>query len=657
MNRNTPQPPPMPAPDEDRRTVRIAFAAGLAALVVLAALAWAGRAALERRMPGAEVLGRHPELRRADSAGICAAAFALCSSGQQGEAEGLLDAMLPRRTRSPDLWFFRGVLRRSRFSKQGAEQCFNRLFALDDTSPRARAARLVIAIDQGRRENDNFEALQRLAASNPKDPLILWLVAIECRELARGDDGEAAYRKLATHFGKGPVMFHQTFANVLMDYQKKHEEALQHYRIAVEMEPRSWSQHALGSCLQKLKRYDEAELTIMAAVSNSPSDGKYWNAWARCLERMGRGAEAIAKYEKAVALEPRDGGHWNNWGSLLTSLGRHDEAFEKYQRAAELGETLGMANLSTCYTAGWGCETNHSLALSWAQRAYAGGSAQGCEQMGRIHRFGYGVPKDYAVAMRYFEEGARKGDVDCIRLLGWHYAEGKGVQKDGQRAMQFHERASQLGDPEGTLLLGEQLASGWGGVPRDGRRAVHLLGGLYTSGYERVTAAAYLAFAHAEGNGIPTNHVLAARYYQEALPGGEKWVMDNLARLYENGDGVTQDFARACQLYEQGGYPRSLNAIAWKMATSTNAAYWDGPRAVKLARRALGKNTNDVQILDTLAAAHARAGHFAEAVAIETRVVGLIERNKRPDELAWLDQARARVALYRDEKPCVETAD
>ncbi|MDZ4806128.1 MAG: tetratricopeptide repeat protein [Candidatus Eisenbacteria bacterium] len=71
-------------------------------------------------------------------------------------------------------------------------------------------------------------------------------------------------------------------------------------------------------------------------------------------------------------------------------------------------------------------------------------------------------------------------------------------------------------------------------------------------------------------------------------------------------------------------YPEALNGLAWIRATDANPANRSGALAVRLARRAVeltgGQNP---YYLDTLAAAHAEAGSFPEALAAGERALEL----------------------------------
>jgi tetratricopeptide (TPR) repeat protein len=90
--------------------------------------------------------------------------------------------------------------------------------------------------------------------------------------------------------------------------------------------------------------------------------------------------------------------------------------------------------------------------------------------------------------------------------------------------------------------------------------------------------------------------------------------------------------------------PAFKNNVAWFWATCPQAALRNAPKAVGLAQAAVqssGGKTADV--LDTLAAAYAEAGRFAEAVASAERALAIAQA--QTNRLA--DEIRARLNLYQ----------
>ena len=95
---------------------------------------------------------------------------------------------------------------------------------------------------------------------------------------------------------------------------------------------------------------------------------------------------------------------------------------------------------------------------------------------------------------------------------------------------------------------------------------------------------------------------------------------------------------------------RTLNDLAWLLATCPQDHLRSGPEAIELARRAQQvSGGKDPDVLDTLAAAYAEAGQFPDALATAGKVLDLSTRQHRP--LAACGDLRARIALYEAGKP------
>ncbi len=88
-----------------------------------------------------------------------------------------------------------------------------------------------------------------------------------------------------------------------------------------------------------------------------------------------------------------------------------------------------------------------------------------------------------------------------------------------------------------------------------------------------------------------------------------------------------QDTATAINYLENAvhlapDWPLALNALAWTLATHSDAKYRDGAEATRLALRAVALTKgNDPGLLDTLAAAYAEAGQFTNAVQTEETAI------------------------------------
>ena len=96
-------------------------------------------------------------------------------------------------------------------------------------------------------------------------------------------------------------------------------------------------------------------------------------------------------------------------------------------------------------------------------------------------------------------------------------------------------------------------------------------------------------------------------------------------------------------------YPKALNNLAWLLATQPDPRLRNGEEALQLARRATDlAEDNDPGMLDTLAAAYAELGQFAEAVKVAEWAAQLAQ-SAGQNELAR--QIQARLQGYRSSQP------
>ena len=93
-------------------------------------------------------------------------------------------------------------------------------------------------------------------------------------------------------------------------------------------------------------------------------------------------------------------------------------------------------------------------------------------------------------------------------------------------------------------------------------------------------------------------------------------------------------------------YANAYNALAWLLATAPMTTARNGARAVELALRAVSLD-NAAGIRDTLAAAYAEEGRFADAVREQGRAIEMARQEKINDLTDWQD----RLHLYERGQP------
>lgn len=255
--------------------------------------------------------------------------FDRLATGDQAGTEMLLGLAIQQNPGDQRLSFFEMACIRSRFDLEDTVPWARRTVKMNPSTPEGLCANLVSRLDRQENIDENMNALQLLVAAHPDNPLIRWMLAVQCRAFDRQIEGIRHYRALCNQMKRAPVLVNQTYGNLLEEACLL-PEALVYRRVAVEQEQQNWSLHALGLTLNKLGRYEEAA-SIM---------GKNMEGWRACgtmaglaLLKLNRPSEALAALEKAGEYNPRDCWAWLYKGQALEKLGRFSDAAEAFIKA------------------------------------------------------------------------------------------------------------------------------------------------------------------------------------------------------------------------------------------------------------------------------------------------------------------------------------
>jgi tetratricopeptide (TPR) repeat protein len=120
-----------------------------------------------------------------------------------------------------------------------------------------------------------------------------------------------------------------------------------------------------------------------------------------------------------------------------------------------------------------------------------------------------------------------------------------------------------------------------------------------------------------------------------------------LAELYESKARSCIDYGRYDDakksleeaVHLQPSDPTTLNDLAWMLATSKDSRVRDGRRAVAIATKACNlSNWKNAFSIDTLAAASATAGNFADAVKYQQLAMSRLPPDDRKAQLPGMEQ-------------------
>lgn len=220
--------------------------------------------------------------------------------GKQSEAESYVEGVV-KDNPSVDSIFIFGVLTRSRFNVERSLKVFG-IIENKLKGERRDAVKLVMSIDSDKEKIENFTELNRVAnASN--DPFIWWLAAISARTVSKPDEGVLQYEKICKIWVPGPVLVHQTYANLLHEL-KRYDEAVIHRKIAIDQERAPWALHAMGVTLSAAGKENEAELYFKEAYDSEPDSKKYFYAYIESLFSQKKYQDAKVFLNPILEVEP-----------------------------------------------------------------------------------------------------------------------------------------------------------------------------------------------------------------------------------------------------------------------------------------------------------------------------------------------------------------
>ena len=165
-------------------------------------------------------------------------------------------------------------------------------------------------------------------------------IAVNLDRMDRPKDGVARLKALARAFPASlePLTALGDILRGREDYEAASIEYSKAITLAGEPSPRTWTiYYARGMCLERLKRWDEAEKDLKLALKLSNEHPLVLNylgySW---IEQGANLDEAMAMIQKAVDLRPDDGFIVDSLGWAHYRLGNFEAAVTHLERAVEL---------------------------------------------------------------------------------------------------------------------------------------------------------------------------------------------------------------------------------------------------------------------------------------------------------------------------------
>lgn len=222
--------------------------------------------------------------------------------------------------------------------------------------------------------------------------------------------------------------------------------------------------------------------------------------------------------------------------------------FEQTLSAAQAGDMQAAFKVAGLYAAGQGVKTpDGAQAAEWYRKAAADGNVEAAWKLAQLYIEGKVLPKNLEEASVYLQLAAREGNAQAQTELGRFYEQGLGgLPSSRGEALNWYLQAGQQGDAQAQERAQDvQLEDPQ--LYEEVTRFQALLASAKTGDSQAQLEVGQML---REGYVIAQNNEEAARWFTQAWQEGEKLPQAayELSRLYQNGEGVEKNEAKAMEL-------------------------------------------------------------------------------------------------------------
>ena len=285
-----------------------------------------------------------------------------------------------------------------------------------------------------------------------------------------------------------------------------------------------------------------------------------------------------------------------------------EEAVKNYKLVAEDEDAGKQSVVDASYYLGWIMSNNETTkddteAAGWYEKAVKEGDIYAMNNLANMYQVGQGVSQDYEKAMQLYKQAADGGNSNAMRNIGCNYELGEcGLEIDLKKALKCFKKAQKNGyddieeDIQRVLKTIYEIANNYrtgdNGYEKNEEEAVKnykLVAEDEDAGKQSVVDASYYLGWIMSNNETTKDDTEAAGWYEKAVKEGDIYAMNNLANMYQVGQGVSQDYEKAMQLYKQaadGGDSRAMNQIGYNYQLGECGQKIDFEKAIKWYKKA-----------------------------------------------------------------------
>lgn len=158
-------------------------------------------------------------------------------------------------------------------------------------------------------------------------------------------------------------------------------------------------------------------------------------------------------------------------------------------------------------------------------------------KLGTLYAKGHGVSQDYSQAIYWFQRAAEQGEADAQFNLGLLYYKGEVVRQNYTQAINWFGKAAKQGH-KGALANLDEV-----------HKEITTL--RVSADQGKVEALVSLGDLYADGNGVSQDYGYAVDLYSKAVSQGYAVAQYKLGLMYEEGKGVPLDFVQSVEWYRK----------------------------------------------------------------------------------------------------------
>lgn len=160
--------------------------------------------------------------------------------------------------------------------------------------------------------------------------------------------------------------------------------------------------------------------------------------------------------------------------------------------------------------------------------------------------------------------------------------------------------------------------------------------------------------AYLYGSGVSEDFKQAYQWLNKAAGNGSADAEFSIGFMFYEGKGRQKDVSAAISWFKKAASKEhviSINNLAWIYATSTQKAYQNTQKAQFWAKKLNLVKEKTPMLLDTLAAVHARAGEFAQAIELQNQAIAGLPEDIEEGELL---EFQRHLEAYQKQQPWQE---